>query len=212
MTLRRSMSWNAFFVVVSRRDRSYEEDVHKKPGGAEWAFPTPPTHSQLSPMPSPTQTYDVAVYRLASEVPNLVLHTLREYPVSGNIILPHLEEFRVARTLPDGQVWIVCVTTDTGTSSKSSVDFVLSCTDGKLGPLPVFIFTTFCCDISTTYARRRLADMAAALARVVPQDRVFSVFAQDIVAKEFTDEWTRVTNVALHSNPVYYHASLMLFT
>lgn len=191
--------------------------THKKLGEVERQFPTllfTPfvfSHSQSSPMPSPTQSYDVNVYRRASDVPDDVLKTLCDSPISGNIILPHLEQSRVGGTHPDGQVWIVCATTDS-TSSISSVDFILSCTDGKLGPLPVFIFTTLSCDISTPYIRKRLASLALALCGMIPQDRVFSVFAPDVVADDFTAQWTSLTGVALHSIPVYYHAWLMRCT
>ena len=159
-------------------------------------------------MPSPTSTPKVTTYSVPSEVPGYILDTLRAHSRSANIVLAHLEkargEERAGNRVTPNQFWLACVTTDP--TGSRSLDLFLSCVQGPIGPYPACIFTTLTGLTATDYIRIRLANMASELSNVVPKERVYAVFAPDIISECFANEWSRLVGVPLDSDPVYYHA------
>ncbi|TCD67096.1 hypothetical protein EIP91_000559 [Steccherinum ochraceum] len=167
-------------------------------------------------MPTATPDYSMQRFTDTRDVPDIVWETLRSHERNSNVILPHLEYCHVAEPAGDSthlppQLWIACITFHR--NAPPSVDFVLSCTEGPLGPYPVFIVTTVNRSITQDAAERRMQSMAFELQRSVPTSRVFAVFALERVARMFAAIWTRFTAVPLHpTSPEYYAAKITYCT
>lgn len=166
-------------------------------------------------MPTATPDFCVQRFTTSSEIPGLVWQTLRVHERNANVILPYLERChameRSGSLLPTPQLWISCTTFHR--DAAPSVDFVLSSTEGPLGPYPVFIVTTLSRTVSQESVRRRLQSMAFELQRAVHPSRVFSVFALEPIARSFAAIWTAYTGIPLHpTEPEYYAARISYCT
>ncbi|KAI0375260.1 hypothetical protein BV20DRAFT_1117663 [Pilatotrama ljubarskyi] len=161
-------------------------------------------------------THTVSLFRHPLHFPSTVWASLEGCPQSSNIIYAHAAKLAEIAIDPDSlqssDLWIVCWTTST-TASASTVDFILSCTEGPLGAYPIFIFSPPRSDgLASDFIEPRIKSMVAALGAHVAPERVFSVFALDAVADAFAAAWTAQTGVQLDPNPVYYHAKFMQCT
>ncbi|TFK56734.1 hypothetical protein OE88DRAFT_51150 [Heliocybe sulcata] len=157
-------------------------------------------------MPIATSTvYSVSSYKSPSQFPPYVWDALSSAERAANIVLPHALKYCEKEQL-DGQYWIVCTTPENPHSP--AVDFILSCTEGPLGTYPIFIFTTIPSpQLTSSYASPRIRGMARELHRLVPKERVFSVFAPEPITIMFADWWCRLTGISLAHNPEYYAAT-----
>ncbi|KAI0361349.1 hypothetical protein OH77DRAFT_1391264 [Trametes cingulata] len=158
--------------------------------------------------------YHVSVFRHPAHFPTSVWASLEDHPQSSNIIYAHAAKFVKVGTdsahIQSFNLWIVCWT---ATSTEPTVDFVLSCTTGSLGPYPIFVFTPRSLSLLTReFVEPRIKSMVSALGANVAPERVFSVFALDTVAEAFAAAWTAQTSIQLAQNPVYYHSKLMRCT
>ncbi|KAL4241750.1 hypothetical protein ABKN59_000818 [Abortiporus biennis] len=165
-------------------------------------------------MPSTTPDFFTEIFRTATSIPKDVLEVCRTYPREANVMLPHLEHTmlleQTGAQTPRGQLWIVCRTVHKHDSL--SVDFVLSCIEGPLGSLPIFIFTPHPTEVLSEYIERRITALARATLEVIPLERVFAVFAQENITRSFANVWTQFTRITLASNAEYYHAKLTYCT
>lgn len=153
------------------------------------------------------------MHKSAIDLPELVWETFRAYPCDANVMYPHAEKLRERERLgePSSGRWITCTTSEP--FAASTLEFVLSCTEGPLGSYPVFIFTTIPRkDQSSDYASRRIRAMIHLLARTVPPERVFSIFAPEQTTYMFARLWTEETGIQLASDPVYYAAKISYCT
>ncbi|KAI1789750.1 hypothetical protein LXA43DRAFT_892183 [Ganoderma leucocontextum] len=164
-------------------------------------------------MSSDESTFSISVSFQASDLPSEVWASFRENPHASNIMFAHASKVaKPSSTAPSStgeNVWIFLWDTR-DTKSSPSVTFVLSCTNGPLGPYPIFIYTPlFTASLEHAGIPTRLLALARSLNAVVPPERVFSVFAVDSIATMFADIWTAETGIPLTAHPKYYHASLM---
>lgn len=154
-------------------------------------------------------------YHSPSSIPHGILDFLRsDSLVEGpaNIILPHLlktiEKERHNDPLPRDQLWIVC-------QRHGVLDFVLSCTEGPMGPYPVFIFASapFSQLLDFDYTRPAVAALVHELLGAgVSRERVFSIFAPEPVTEIFAAIWSQVAGVRLARSPKYYAATFTYCT
>ncbi|KAH8102560.1 hypothetical protein BXZ70DRAFT_929052 [Cristinia sonorae] len=165
-------------------------------------------------MPSATVDFTVQKYESTHAIPGTVWNTLRGYARDANVLLPNLEKINAlerssGRFVP-GQLWITCTTVHP--NAPPSVDFVLGCTDGALGPYPIFIVSTLSHQISFDALRCRLRSMAYTLHLSVPSSRVYSIFAQETITRLFATNWTEFTSIPLAPSPEYYAARITYCT
>jgi hypothetical protein len=154
----------------------------------------------------------VELFTRASEIPSEVWDTLEAHAVNANVILPALLTSLAAEedgvVIPN-QMWLVFYGQD---KRAQTVEFVLSCTDGYMGTYPIFIFTTHkYSDLNSTYLIPRLQFLAEVLHETVPVERVYSVFAPEIIATLFVDIWTNITGIERHMPDPYYYAAKISF-
>ncbi|KAK7057720.1 N-acetyltransferase domain-containing protein [Favolaschia claudopus] len=149
-------------------------------------------------------------YYSASSLPDNVWDALKSHPQNSNCLLPvALKSLPREQTrdvvLRREQCWIVV-------SSLGVVDFVLSVTNGDIGTYPIFIFTTHPIrDLTRDFLFPRLQRLTEALRDAVPIERVYSVFAPDVVSHMFAELWGSLTGVQWYKDP-YYHANLTYCT
>lgn len=145
-------------------------------------------------------------YRRASDLPQAVWDALRSDPRNANVVLP-----ATIKALADEQAglghekntWITC-------SSYTTIEFILSVTEGYMGSYPVFIFTTLPYHALTKeYIQPCINALTQALKAAVSRRRVYSIFAPDPVAILFAEEWSRLTGIATH--PEAYYAAKISF-
>ena len=155
----------------------------------------------------------------ASDIPDEVWRMLSENEPFANHILPFAKK---AKNFPRGadkdQLWIALY------DDTNDVDFVLSCTKGPLGNLPIFI-------VPSKASAARLAEeeeddmdltdsllllVSCLLDEVSPQ-RVFSVFSVARVTKKFAEIFEaeaharQQDDIQAHEDP-YYEATFMFCT
>ena len=164
-------------------------------------------------MPSVGPHHTIDVYTSASSLPSSVWETFRTNPCDSNIMFPHAEKCREQERDGNAQnsLWMTCTTSEA--FATSTIDFVLSCTEGPLGAYPVFIFTTLPIHLhNSDYSYHRLRSLVQHLSRKVPSDRVFSIFAPECITRAFASLWTRQTGIALDTEPEYYAAKISYCT
>lgn len=164
-------------------------------------------------MPSVGPNFSIDEYRSATHLPDLVWDTFRAHPCDANIMYPHAEKSKERERMGESTtgLWITCTTSQT--FATPILDFVLSCTEGPLGSYPIFLFTTIPkSEQNSDYSFRRIRCLAQRLARIVPPERVFSVFAPDQVTRTFASAWTEETGVRIDSDPIYYAAKISYCT
>lgn len=166
-----------------------------------------------SSMPSIGLNYSIDTYRFAKDLPSLVWDTFNEHPCDSNVMFPHAEKCRELERNghPSSGLWVTC-TTSQG-FGESTLDFILSCTEGPLGSYPVFIFTPYPAkEHHSDYSRRRIRSMVHRLAKSVPSERVFSVFAPEQITRLFAFMWTEETGIGLDAEACYYAAKISYCT
>ena len=164
------------------------------------------------PVPSTVSGPGVEVFTKASDIPSGVWDTLEEHAVNANVILPALLTSLAAEkkgvVIPN-QRWFVFYEQD---NPAQTVEFVLSCTNWCMGTYPIFIFTTRKYSaLNSTYLIPRLQFLAEVLHETVPVERVYSVFAPEIIAHLFIEIWTNLTGIERHAPDPYYYAAMISF-
>ncbi|KAH0588675.1 hypothetical protein J132_02187 [Termitomyces sp. J132] len=152
---------------------------------------------------------DISIQRISDprKFPQAVWKVLQDNPRAANVILPQaLEAKEKSNSAASSDWWIIC-------STNSEIEFILSVTDGPLGPHPVFIFTPLPFDhLVDDYIRPCIRHLVVALAATVPTSRVFSIFSVQPVTRIFAEEWTPHTGVGLADNHEYYAAKISYCT
>ncbi|EPQ60347.1 hypothetical protein GLOTRDRAFT_52422 [Gloeophyllum trabeum ATCC 11539] len=157
-------------------------------------------------MPISTSTiYSVTSYKSPAQFPPYVWDAFNLRERDANIMLPHALKCLDKEQLY-GQYWIVCTTQPL--HGSHSVDFILSCTTGPLGDYPIFIFSAVpFSQLAESYMIPRIEEMASRLHQLVPNERVFSIFAPKPITVAFAKRWCKFTGVQFASQPEYYAAT-----
>lgn len=168
-----------------------------------------PQRSRVHDTQSLSTPYSVSIFESATALPPLIWDVLKSNPLESNIIYPH-----ALKTLADEkdgvaplerQCWIAAVSD----GLESSVEFLLACTEGPLGPYPIFIVSTLpSLTFPDNLIRPRLRTLVHSLYATVPATRVYSVFARRPVAIAFSELWQETTGISLYKLP-YYDANLL---
>lgn len=95
-------------------------------------------------------------------------------------------------SVASGQFWITCHSRQNG---ATTLELVLSCTEGPLGPYPIFIYShrptaRLCTTAATLHLKSCVSALARSLHNLVPPSRVFSVFSITSVTNIFATEWS----------------------
>lgn len=162
-------------------------------------------------MPSVTTKQSTSVFYSASALPSDVWSTFKSNPRNSNIIYAHALKAaqRQHDELSNDDLWIVCRSDD---DLENPLDFVLSCTRGPLGNYPIFIFCALpAIQHEVSFLVPRVRHLANVLHKLVPLDRVYSVFALDVVTRIFAEAWYRLTKVQWDPEP-YYAAKITFCT
>ncbi|KAF5385238.1 hypothetical protein D9615_001282 [Tricholomella constricta] len=159
----------------------------------------------LSKISTPT----INVCHSASSLPCGVWNAFKSDPRNSNIIYSHaLRATQAAESSANDEhleVWIICSTGD-------EIDFVLSCTHHAMGEYPIFIFCARpCSDLVPSFVVPRIQLLANALHSCVDVERVYSVFALDLVSRIFADTWSHLAQVRYYHEP-YYAAKITFCT
>ena len=139
--------------------------------------------------------------RRASEVPDFALKSLCQHEVDANTILPILEKCRKQEKMgivPQDHLWIVAFIR----TPVCTVKLILTCTDGMTGKYPLFIFMPGPLK-NDAYLFPALTFAARHLKSLVPTQRIYSVFARDLLSRTFASIWTGQTNIPLIPDPYY---------
>ena len=112
-------------------------------------------------------------------------------------------------SIAPGQFWITCHSRQ---NDVTTLEFVLSCTEGPLGPYPVFIYahrpnwqsSSSSCT-SRAHLNTGISTLAKTLHGLVPPARVFSIFSLTPVTHAFATEWTTLIKgiYPVTTNPWY---------
>lgn len=166
-------------------------------------------------MPSRAATLNLQVllHPTATDFLDATEHILEKHDLTSNIILPDAIKARKLEALPASSArgpayWSVPRSTPTqaprqfwltqwtvrSASSAPALDFVVAVTDGQLGTYPVFFWSPHASfDMTPHFLSARVQIIVARLCRLVPAERVFSVFGQDPIVYAFTALWTETT-------------------
>lgn len=121
----------------------------------------------------------------------------------------HYED--IARCKAQQQLWIAVWSYSTA-SSQPALDVVLSCTASHLATLPVFLYSTHeTSSLTREYLEPRMQLLARRLLEVVSRERVFSVFAPNLLTQSFASVWSAKTGMCINERP-YYSAALTYVT
>lgn len=137
-----------------------------------------------------------AVYHSAADFDDKVWAAFRQNEGAANLLYPFAQ--RALSAPPAGnQHWVAYF-------EAAQVTYVVSCTTGDLGPLPVFIYT-----VKSIQQReqegvnRPLCMLAVALHGIVERERLFSVFAPQDISLKFSEIWTGLTAINTEITPYY---------
>jgi len=152
----------------------------------------------------------VQSFNRVSGLPDDVWAILRVHASRANVILPHAEKvFGIQPFTPvivsDEQLWLIY--TKPGTSS---IQFVLSCTEGPMGKYPVFIVPTIPIpQLTSELLEESMGALCSALLSEpdFKRERVFSIFSVNLVAEAFARAWVKHTGINRIEEP-YYNAIL----
>ena len=161
----------------------------------------------------------IETYTRPTLVPSRVIEILEKDPRT-NILLPKLkksidqeraEGHSANSTNGSAELWIALFTQS---SKGRQLECFLAVTDGPIDTYPVFIWCARSkaeLDNSAIKAviAQRINLLCAELFLHVDERRVYSVFAQDFVARAFAVCWERLSGVAVINEP-YYHALFSL--
>lgn len=162
---------------------------------------------------SPSKTsVDVEVVQSALSFPPKALAALEASPVNANVILPILLKARESEQktgLVDVEnTWFICY----DSPARTEVLFIASCTKGMMGRYPIFIFTTTPRRALTiANVDPSMQALCLAMDATISRERVYSVFAVDIVAAAFSTAWTKLTGIERYLRP-YYDATVSYCT
>ncbi|KAG6816588.1 hypothetical protein H0H87_004814 [Tephrocybe sp. NHM501043] len=158
-------------------------------------------------MPALPSDISLQVFSNAKELPAAVWKVLEDHPIPANVVLPQALKAREGyRAVKSSNLWIVCTT-------NSTIEFILSVTEGPMGAYPVFIFTPLPLEyLVDSYIRPCIRSMVVALAAAIPVSRVYSIFSVEPVTVIFASEWRGQTSVELADDPVYYAAKISYCT
>jgi ribosomal protein S18 acetylase RimI-like enzyme len=96
-------------------------------------------------------------------------------------------------TIAPDQYWIACHSRQ---NEVTTLELVLSCTEGSLGTYPIFIYShrpTSNSAVSSSHLSARVSKLATTLHNLVPPSRVFSVFSLTPITHLFATAWTALT-------------------
>ncbi|KAF8078899.1 hypothetical protein FPV67DRAFT_1663570 [Lyophyllum atratum] len=157
-------------------------------------------------MPAVLSQIATSIFYSASSLPSNVWDSLESDPRNSNIMYSHALKAKASdQAIEDDQTWIVCSTDD-------DVDFMLSCTHHLMGTYPIFIFCTRpCSELTDLFVTPRMQLLAEALHECVLIERVYSVFALDMVSHIFAGVWSHLTQVPFYRQP-YYTARITFCT
>jgi len=121
---------------------------------------------------------------------------------------PHaIKSLKLAQSSKSNQQWITLAFKHSRDSAYE-IDMVLSCTSWALGDYPIFIFTTKpFSSLSLHWLQPRLQLIVQELVRLVPLERIYSVFAPAPITKMFVRTVQSLTGLVPIQSP-YYAASL----
>ncbi|KAF8161424.1 acyl-CoA N-acyltransferase [Crassisporium funariophilum] len=157
----------------------------------------------------PVPPSNIEVITRAIDLPALARDALEENPINANTILPILNKcvkLDRAGCSPPGHFWVVIYSF----TPRKRVLFILACTEGYMGLYPIFIFTptsSLSLGKNIDAVKPSLHLLAETLARHVPVERVYSIFALRIITLVFADCWTRITGTKALQEP-YYDAKI----
>jgi hypothetical protein len=155
---------------------------------------------------SSTSFLTVDVYRHANSLPSSVWDAFRRRERDMNIIYPHAQAQR-GREQDNRQLWMTCSTV-TPELREATLDLILTCTEGPIGPYPIFIVPAIDTDaLGAEFLQTRLAQLVDSLLEYVPMERVFSIFAPQATTVAFAHLWSRQTGISFYRDP-YYAAKL----
>jgi len=96
--------------------------------------------------------------------------------------------------------------------ASTQLDFVLSCTKGKISTNPIFLCSLHpSAALTPEFLNERIPRFVYAFRQYVDPDRVFSVFGPDPLTEAFCTEWSRQTGKVRVPEP-YYAAKLSFCT
>ncbi|KAE9401919.1 hypothetical protein BT96DRAFT_918538 [Gymnopus androsaceus JB14] len=156
---------------------------------------------------------EINVYDLASDIPAEVWEALRQNVVRTNVVLPLAEKAlskELSGDFDQHHLWITCISL--GSDGRRTVDFVLSCSKSEMGEYPIFIVATVPFPLLTDqFISPRLHNLILAMQNYIPLERVYSIFAPELIAELFADMWTESTGISHYKIP-YYAAKLSYCT
>ncbi|KAF4563103.1 hypothetical protein EYR40_007177 [Pleurotus pulmonarius] len=155
-------------------------------------------------MPIATTHPFTTTYSRASDIPTHIWDSLKSNEWHTNTVLPHLIKRRAEEqeqhAVRHGEFWITCCTP----GSPSSVDLVLSCTDGPVKKYPIFIASIHpYARLTPDFLDERIYILAEALAKVVSPSRVYSVYAAEPISLQFMHAWAERTGIQPEPTPYY---------
>ncbi|KAG6910503.1 hypothetical protein DXG01_009922 [Tephrocybe rancida] len=138
------------------------------------------------------------VFDSADSLPQNVWSAFKSDPLHSNIIYSHaLKATHDSDQVTDDQVWIVCTTDD-------KLDFVLSCTHHAMGTYPVFLYSAHPTrELIPAFVLPRIQLLVDKLRESVDVERVYSVFAVDVVTRAFSEMWSKATQIRCYKEPYY---------
>jgi len=150
----------------------------------------------------------VASYSSASSLPSAVWNAFKTHEINSNIMYPHaIKSLKQPHSTKSKQHWITLAFKHSRDASYE-IDIVLSCTSWELGDYPIFMFTTKpFSSLSIHWLQPRLQLIIQELVRLVPLERIYSVFAPAPITKLFVRTMQSLTGLVPVQTP-YYAASL----
>lgn len=155
-------------------------------------------------MPISTTHPFTATYSRATDIPAYIWDGLKSNEWYTNTVLPHLNKRRAEENerypARQGEFWITCCTP----GSPSTVDLVLSCTDGPVDKYPIFIASIHPhARLTQDFLEERIDILVEALAKVVSPSRVYSVYAAEPISVKFAQVWAQRTGIQPMREPYY---------
>jgi hypothetical protein len=164
-------------------------------------------------MPSLPSGYSTSTFFKASNLPDGIWQVLKSNARNANTILPQAITTAASERSPGFQqenLWITCESQQ----APFNIEFILACTEGPMGPYPVFVVPTRPYDqLTKSYIQPCVKILAKALRDAVTHvGRVYSIFAPQPVAQLFAETWTELTGIEAYADEPYYSAVITYCT
>jgi hypothetical protein len=154
-------------------------------------------------------SYYTRTFKTVTSLQSILQSTIDANPCAFNVIVGNFQSIPAMERdgySPSRQLFI------TVGPNNHKVDLVLACMTLEMGDLPVFIASPHnAATLTSSFLEPRMGPLVDVLFENVLSDRVFAIFAVEMVSRTFANAWCKRSGVQ-PAFPLYYEAKLAFCT